>query len=446
MRRGFLLPTPHERRKTALPTTSPAPSPSRSTKVIPLPAKYIPPPLPPIFPPDLFQRTVHIAQVPEGGTPEQLTVFIHYNNVVEALRSKYRGWPQSFSTPSPTVYKVVPIKGAGLGLVATSDIVAGAVILRERPLVLVPRAYNMRSMNEGTRTLVSGERREHHAPREPTAVLRAEERGGGQDGGVGGGGHPRHERIHVRCSQWEVWRGGERRLAREPQVRPCRLFGVLPNLTQPAIYSCRPNAEHCFDTATLTQSLRAFRDIPAGEEITVTYIDWSLKCEERQDRLRCRYSFNCTCKSCQLTGLERMESDLLREFVGANSDPDMIVELDTAFARWLAEGAPQQHLALGSLTLTSKSAVALDPLNVTLLLWNGMATEGCYAPALWEPVLTRLVQAYAVFEDEERVRYYSTKAAELRTLYTESDGGWLAVAANPRLTEWWGKLGTKRKV
>ncbi|TFK87037.1 SET domain-containing protein, partial [Polyporus arcularius HHB13444] len=184
------------------------------------------------------------------------------------------------------VYKVVPIKGAGLGLVATSDIVAGAVILRERPLVLVPRAYNMRSMNEGTRTLVS-------------AVNTM---------------HPENQRLFYALKNVEGKTvASEEEGILDTNAYTCgahngRYGGVARDVSR-ANHSCRPNAEHCFDTATLTQSLRAFRDIPAGEEITVTYIDWSLKCEERQDRLRCRYSFNCTCKSCQLTGLERMESD-----------------------------------------------------------------------------------------------------------------------------------------
>ena len=78
------------------------------------------------------------------------------------------------------------------------------------------------------------------------------------------------------------------------------------------------------------------------------------------------------------------------------------------------------------------------------MLWNAMVKEECHEPFLWEPVLVQLVKGYAVLEDEERVRYYATKAAELRTAFTGSDGGWLAVAEHPRETDWWARLGAKR--
>lgn len=167
MRRGFLLSTP---RKTAPPTTrrpDPRPSPSSnehsaknlaappSTELIPLPAKFIPRPTPPEYPPDFLQRTRHIAQVPErGGSPEELTVFIHYDGVLEALEAEYPGWPLPFSTPSPPVYKIVPIEGAGLGLVATADIGVGELIVRERPLLLAPRAFHARVPGEATQAIV----------------------------------------------------------------------------------------------------------------------------------------------------------------------------------------------------------------------------------------------------------------------------------------------------
>ncbi len=67
-------------------------------------------------------------------------MFVHYNGVVDALRAQHPGWPRAFSSPSPPVYKIVPIDGAGLGMVATADITAGELIVRERPLLLSPKA------------------------------------------------------------------------------------------------------------------------------------------------------------------------------------------------------------------------------------------------------------------------------------------------------------------
>ncbi len=79
-------------------------------------------------------------------------------------------------------------------------------------------------------------------------------------------------------------------------------------------------------------------------------------------------------------------------------------------------------------------------------MWSFMVQEEFYEPCSWEPILALLVKGHAVLENEERVQYFATKAAELRTAYTGSDGGWRAVAANPRQTDWWGKLGEKRKM
>lgn len=50
----------------------------------------------------------------------------------------------------------------------------------------------------------------------------------------------------------------------------------------------------------------------------------------------------------------------------------------------------------------------------------------------------------SVLENEENVRKYALTAALLRKTHTGSDGGWVAVARNPRKTEWWAKLGAKR--
>ncbi len=72
--------------------------------------------------------------------------------------------------------------------------------------------------------------------------------------------------------------------------------------------------------------------------------------------------------------------------------------------------------------------------------------EGCYEVMLWESVLLRLVRGYAALENEQAVRRYATKAAALRMAETGEDGGWLAVAENPRKTEAWAGRGEKRKV
>ncbi|RDX42811.1 SET domain-containing protein [Lentinus brumalis] len=395
MRRGFLLSTPRVPRKTVL-LADPSPPPNdpneslekaSSTKVIPLPARYIPRVMPPDYPPDLLERTCHTAQVPaSGGPPEHLTVFIHYNGII-------------------------PIEGAGLGMVATVDIAAGEVIVRERPLLLAPRAFSApKGREHATNIIVNAAQSLHPENKRLFYALK----------NVKGNTVPSAEEGLVNtnafgCGPFPAYHG--------------RYGGVARDASR-ANHSCSPNAAQSFDGATLTQSLRAYRAIRAGEEITVAYVGMSMPAEARQEELLRRYFFTCVCKSCRLTGAARDKSDSFRAFVQANSGADMIAEFDATFETWLAEGA---HL---SPPVVPPGCTIVNPQTITLTLWTIMVEEGCFDPALWEPVLTRLVKYYSVFKDEARVRHYATKAAGLRT---DEDGGWRAVAENPRMTEWWGK-------
>ncbi|TFK88170.1 SET domain-containing protein [Polyporus arcularius HHB13444] len=375
--------------------------------------------MPPDYPPDLLERTCHTAQVPaSGGPPEHLTVFIHYNGVLEALDAEYPGWPLPFSTPSPPVYKIIPIEGAGLSMVATVDIAAGEVIVRERPLLLAPRAFSApKSGEHATNIIVRAAQSLHPENKRIFYALK----------NVKGNTVPSAEEGLINtnafaCGPFPAYNG--------------RYGGVARDASR-ANHSCSPNATHSFDAATLTQSLRAFRAIRAGEEITVSYVCQSMTAKARQEELLRRYFFTCVCQSCRLTGSARDSSDMFRAMICVNAVPDLIVGVDAAFETWLADPArvrPANEIPPAS--------APLDPASFTLMLWNEMEEEEFYDPALSEPVLTRLVKAYSVFEDEERVRHYATRAAELRMLHADwdEDGGWRAVAQNPRMTVWWGKL------
>ncbi|TFK87035.1 hypothetical protein K466DRAFT_599845 [Polyporus arcularius HHB13444] len=112
---------------------------------------------------------------------------------------------------------------------------------------------------------------------------------------------------------------------------------------------------------------------------------------------------------------------------------------EAAFRVWLANGA-----VLGP---SARDANGEHPLVAAEATWSAMEQEGCYEVMLWESVLLRLVRGYAALENEQAVRHYATKAAALRMAETGEDGGWLAVAENPRKTEAWagrgGAKGTK---
>ncbi|TFK81765.1 SET domain-containing protein, partial [Polyporus arcularius HHB13444] len=397
-RRGFLLSTSREPRKAAAPATSaePRPSPSQVDPAGTIDDRY--PAASAVHLPSSRPRVPsrHLAThrrrlgVPQAGVaPELRTAFVHYNGVVDALRAQHPGWPRAFSSPSPPVYKIVPIDGAGLGMVATADITAGEVIVRERPLLLSPKALPTQDREALARLTVGlvqfmnpENRRAFYALKNCKGKTMPTE----EDGII--------NTNSFMCGPFPTYEG--------------RYCGVARECSR-ANHS--PNAKHCFDPATLTQSLRAFRDIRAGEEITVSYIDFYLPSEKRKEELKRRYFFDCKCAACRLTGQARQQSDTARAFVNACAGDAMIAKVEEAFEEWLATGARRT-----APFMLSPGVTQLDPFGMAEVLWDTMVREGCYNRGLWEPLLTRLVKGYAVLENAERVRFYATKAAQLRTL------------------------------
>ncbi|GAO13694.1 uncharacterized protein UV8b_01674 [Ustilaginoidea virens] len=76
-------------------------------------------------------------------------------------------------------------------------------------------------------------------------------------------------------------------------------YGVFPDISL-INHECRPNTAYEFDAKTLTHSVYAIMDIPPGAELSLTYIDVTRTREERMERLRHGWGFNCTCSSCSL--------------------------------------------------------------------------------------------------------------------------------------------------
>lgn len=73
-------------------------------------------------------------------TPDRKSVvgaWALYEDVNELLPSK-KGWEPPDS-PSPPPFEIVPIESKGRGLIATRNIKKGELILRERPILVIPR-------------------------------------------------------------------------------------------------------------------------------------------------------------------------------------------------------------------------------------------------------------------------------------------------------------------
>jgi len=64
-------------------------------------------------------------------------------------------------------------------------------------------------------------------------------------------------------------------------------------------HSCEPSVDVAFPGGTAAMELRARRDVAAGEELTISYLDSALPRAQRQEHLLKGYGFECRCPLCE---------------------------------------------------------------------------------------------------------------------------------------------------
>ncbi|PBK64330.1 SET domain-containing protein [Armillaria solidipes] len=97
-------------------------------------------------------------------------------------------------------------------------------------------------------------------------------------------------------------------------------------------HSCSPNAHWKWDPASFSLTLEAVRDIGPREEITIQYIDSTVDREQRLDKLRTWYNFDCLCPSCTLPRESIIHSDFAREELSHLTELMPVV----SFEKWCA--------------------------------------------------------------------------------------------------------------
>ncbi|KAI8630429.1 SET domain-containing protein [Xylariaceae sp. FL1651] len=108
-------------------------------------------------------------------------------------------------------------------------------------------------------------------------------------------------------------------------------------------HDCRPNLAFYIDQ-NLTHHTHAVRDIKAGEELTISYIDPMQVRSERQERVRNSMGFLCSCSHCSLPKNEVDASDTrlltiariedeLSNFNSQTSSPTMVEEFITLYKK-----------------------------------------------------------------------------------------------------------------
>ncbi|XP_037261208.1 N-lysine methyltransferase SMYD2 isoform X1 [Falco rusticolus] len=154
-------------------------------------------------------------------------------------------------------------------------------------------------------------------------------------------------------------------------------------------HSCCPNVIVTYK-GTLAE-VRAVKEIEPGEEVFTSYIDLLYPTEDRNDRLRDSYFFNCDCRECitKEKDKEKLEICKLNDPPSAETVQDMIRyarNVIEEFRRAKHYKSPGELLEICELSLDKMGAVFADS-NVYMLHMMYQAMGVCLYMQDWEGAL-----------------------------------------------------------
>ncbi|KAJ6466295.1 hypothetical protein C8R45DRAFT_485048 [Mycena sanguinolenta] len=205
------------------------------------------------------------------------------------------GFPQPMLYPSKPSFRLAAVPGMGMGLFSTRDLKMGDLILCERPLLISPRGvptdpnpnftdemfvqYSMNMYEKCAAMAVDRMR-----PKDKAAFMALTnchtEDGSGPCVGI------------IRTNGL-----GIEGLLPSKTTLPSDIYSATCKDISRLNHSCSPNTDRVFDLPSLSFRLYAVRDIPAGEELTLSYVEVDVPTAERQKSLK-PYGFTCTCAAC----------------------------------------------------------------------------------------------------------------------------------------------------
>ncbi|KAI1501958.1 hypothetical protein F5X99DRAFT_408577 [Biscogniauxia marginata] len=304
------------------------------------------------------------------------------NNYYAQLAKSFPRVSEPDSAASPPFY-AAEVPGKGVGLVANRTIHKGEILMVKTPS-LMAQAGPIARMEEGTRDmlydLAIGKL---PAPRRDEFMNQMGE-------GV-------HGKVDTNCFQLFIG-GGEEGSSH---------VGCYPEISR-FNHDCRPNVHYRINN--MTHTTVAVRDIPPGEELSISYIDLLLPRADRRRRLH-KWGFECGCAQCAMGADGTAASDArLRRIARLKAD-------------------------LGAF---NRTVVAADTGAELVALYEAERLDSYLGNAY-----TRAALNYALFGEEEKARAYAGAAVEaLEREYGPGFGDAKAMrvlAENPRAHWTWGK-------
>lgn len=172
------------------------------------------------------------------------------------------------------------IPGKGKGLVATRHISPGTVLISESPLFTTESLEDANTIEKDLARIVRGLPKD-----DQRAFLLLHNNFKGE---------PNPFSNIVRSNGYPLGPSSE-------------IGGIFP-LVSRINHSCRPNAQHAYNEKLKSMLVHAVREIPAGEELTLSYLNGGPSTQRKQI-LKDNFRFDCTCELCSLPSSDLAKSD-----------------------------------------------------------------------------------------------------------------------------------------
>lgn len=207
-----------------------------------------------------------------------------------------KGTNQDLVRTEPAKYKMERIEGKGMGVIATSFINRGELIMANTPSLMIDygafddlekeeylalQAKAVDALPEGHREMFM--RLSTHDEEGDFSYLELVERV-----------------VNTNAFDIDPDQGDEE--------QEHGFYVVFPEIAR-MNHDCRPNADYYYDEGRLTQWIHAVRDISPGEEVTVSYINPAQSQARREARLHRTWGFRCSCPACTGSEASRAASD-----------------------------------------------------------------------------------------------------------------------------------------
>ncbi|KAJ7463303.1 hypothetical protein FB451DRAFT_1043390 [Mycena latifolia] len=224
-------------------------------------------------------------------------------------------------SPKGATFAIRPSAAGGHGMCAAQNIPAGGLILVERPALMAP--YIIASQSQPESALYAALLR--RLPPDTVAHILALDNCKPAEECTMLEGIIRTNAIAVALPVPD---------GPHPELPTHRALFVH---TSRCNHSCAPNAKWHWDAPSLSLSLRALRPIPAGHEITVSYVPPTAPRAVRRAQLKAAYSFACRCPACAISRGSVSQSD------AARAELDAFWDAVPPFETWCRDARIPDH-------------------------------------------------------------------------------------------------------